>query len=177
MKKTLAIIKIQRIFRGHLLRSDRKLVRLKQNRECSISFETMTYFNSTLTSCGHLFLKDSLYNWYNRSPSKECPICRYIEEQPNENLTDRRHFLTFEQQDFLIELLDFQTNELNNRYQNYAFRILTEGLGNRSGEEIYSIINQNEVRLLFPDLCDVFDDAWSRRHTQVQSNHRCCILS
>lgn len=176
MKKTLAITKIQRIFRGHLLRSDRKLVRLKQNRECSISFETMTYFNSTLTSCGHLFFNDSLNDWYKIKPLKECPICRYNEEQPKEN-HDEADRLTSEQQDVLLGVFEYQIRAQNNGYQDYAFQVLTEGLGNRSGEEIYSIINQNEVRLLFSDLCDLFDDAWSRRHIQVQSNNRCCILS
>ena len=62
----------------------------------------MTYFNSALTSCGHLF-NDSLNDWYKIKPLKECPICRYNEEQPKEN-HDEADRLTFEQQDVLLGL-------------------------------------------------------------------------
>jgi len=41
---------------------------------CSISYEVIMLHNGSVTSCGHIFLRQSIRDWMQHSP--ECPQCR-----------------------------------------------------------------------------------------------------
>lgn len=47
---------------------------ISKNEICPISSETITKENATVTSCGHVFCKDSLNAWL--SIKNECPVCK-----------------------------------------------------------------------------------------------------
>jgi hypothetical protein len=47
---------------------------ISKNEVCPISSEAITRENASVTSCGHVFCKDSLETWFNIKD--ECPVCK-----------------------------------------------------------------------------------------------------
>jgi hypothetical protein len=50
---------------------------ISKNECCPISCESITYDNSSVTSCGHVFTTDSIKHWLSLPSSKgQCPVCK-----------------------------------------------------------------------------------------------------
>jgi hypothetical protein len=50
---------------------------ISKNEICPISSEAITIENGSVTSCGHVFCKDSIDQWLSISASRgECPVCK-----------------------------------------------------------------------------------------------------
>ena len=50
---------------------------ISKNECCPISCESITYENSSVTSCGHVFTTSSIKRWLSSSSSKgQCPVCK-----------------------------------------------------------------------------------------------------
>ena len=50
---------------------------ISKNECCPISCETITYENSSVTSCGHVFTTPSIKRWLSLASSKgQCPVCK-----------------------------------------------------------------------------------------------------
>ena len=47
---------------------------ISKNEDCPISCETITIENGSVTSCGHVFCKSSLDDWF--KIKDECPVCK-----------------------------------------------------------------------------------------------------
>ena len=52
---------------------------ISKNEVCPISSETITKENASVTSCGHVFCKESIDTWLSTPASKgECPVCKQV---------------------------------------------------------------------------------------------------
>ena len=50
---------------------------ISKNEDCPISSEELTEENAEVTSCGHVFTKESIQRWLSESSSRGlCPICK-----------------------------------------------------------------------------------------------------
>jgi hypothetical protein len=50
----------------------------KRDELCPISMETISPITSSVTSCFHIFLTDSLKEWFQRNEKLSCPLCRKV---------------------------------------------------------------------------------------------------
>jgi hypothetical protein len=49
---------------------------ISKNEDCPISCDTITMENGSVTSCGHVFCKSSLDDWF--KIKNECPVCKQV---------------------------------------------------------------------------------------------------
>lgn len=178
MNKVLALIKIQSFLRSYLVRQNPKLIALKRNRKCSISLKLVNYYEAIVTQCGHVFLKDALIDWYNYLGVNQCPNCRTLDSNFQNNFIGRHNF-SQEQLTFLVEFYAFRI-QFGEGYRSYLTAlniVLTQGLGRRSAQDVYRIVNQEELRQWNADFCDIFVDAWTRLHDQEHVRRFCCVIN
>ena len=50
--------------------------------ECIICLEDLNNYELTMLECGHVFHSKCIYEWFSKSKSMICPICRHKAKEP-----------------------------------------------------------------------------------------------